>query len=237
MKSKKALLEQSDDIMFSAFMALVAKDEGERLIRENNHLETDSSAAISKETYQRVLKSLHHCLFLRDRRRVAHLSSRAFRIIAVAVCILVLLTTAALALFPSLRAYVSNMYLQEHENFTSAAFLPEDSQEGLAPQVGWVPEGFICIQQKDFKTSNVEIWGTADGKTIEFEKAIQGVTSISTSGSTHSTISIRDNSILVDVYAWDKRSVLSWFDMEHHYILKTEGLDLDTEIRIAENFH
>ena len=57
-KSSEELQSMIDDVLFAHLMALVAEAEGARLIKENQRLQNDPSAAVPKELDQKCIETI-----------------------------------------------------------------------------------------------------------------------------------------------------------------------------------
>ena len=109
MKSRKDLMEQYEDAMFSVMMDEIMSEEGRELLKENERLKADPDFVIPEEVDRRSLKTIARYFSKQKRTRAAHAVWRVFQRISVAAFTAMLLFTGIYAVSPEVRTVTLNL--------------------------------------------------------------------------------------------------------------------------------
>lgn len=160
MTEYERLLEEFDDAYFALLMEGVARKEGERLEALNGLLRDNPEAAVPESVDKRCLETIDRH-FARERRRAGlRKTGKVLRLAAVIMGISALLFTSAFALFEDFRVATLNLMLTVTERYTqfdikssdedsrkvSSGSSPASAQYFENAEIGWIPEGFECIE-------------------------------------------------------------------------------------------
>ena len=114
MSESNNVYDNFEDALFRLFMDRVAVVEGERLLRENEELKNDSSAAVSDDVQKRCLKAIKQGIVRRDRKSTRKAARRIARFLPLVAIIALLMGLVAYAAFPAFRAKVLNILMQQN---------------------------------------------------------------------------------------------------------------------------
>lgn len=147
-KDNNQLQENYDDALFALLMDAYAQREGERLIAENERLQSDSSAAVPEDLDKRILRFIEKETSRHSRRITAKGLAHPLGRLLIAAVIVIALFTTAFALSPDFRAGTLNLLL-EIDSVAASWQLHNDDDSSLSsldtlPEVvvSWVPEGY-----------------------------------------------------------------------------------------------
>lgn len=159
MTNRERLLENYEDALFALLMDDVARAEGERLIRENEALQTDPRAAVPddidlrcRRTIQRAFAKLGHSM------TAARWGKRIGKV-AVVAAIISTLFISAYASSPSFRAGTLNLLLEIDDKLATWQFndgglpqLPEGTDEAkeIGFDIGSIPKGYTITDIESF---------------------------------------------------------------------------------------
>lgn len=236
MKSKEQLLEQYDDLLFTALMERVAEKEGARLMEENAKLRADPSMDIPAESYQRGLQAINRAFAAHARRSGARVAGRVLRNIAVAVLVITLITAVSFAAFPELRAHVINTFLDIYETHTDFSFGETSFEAGdLTLDIKWLPDGFKLKEEGSTHNEEWKIyWDGADAYII-LEKSTPITQSVDTENARIERISIQDfdGTLILK----DDMVDIVWLNTISHtvYSVMAQQVDVEDVITIGEN--
>ena len=156
---KKNLYEQYDDVFFKALMSDVAKEEGKRLIEENERLKADPSFEMPETVYRRGLQTIRRAFREKAKKTAGRKAGRIIYRVAVVICVLVLLAVIAFALFPDLKANIANAFMHEYETHTDFMFQYDTpSEEERMIRIEWLPQGFELEKKGETYNENWEKW-------------------------------------------------------------------------------
>ena len=174
MTNRERLQENYEDALFALMMDGLARQEGERLMRENEALRETPAAAVPEDVTRRCLQTVRRALFRRRHRMSAKGIGRALGRLAVAAALVVALFTAAFAASPDFRAGTLNMVLALSEKaaiwrFPSSGYSAFDINSEEPPHVslGQQPEGYdiASIEEDPFRTT--VLYTSPAGETID----------------------------------------------------------------------
>ncbi len=153
MKSRKDLMEQYEDAMFSVMMDEIMSEEGRELLKENERLKADPDFVIPEEVDRRSLKTIARYFSKQKRTRAAHAVWRVFQRISVAAFTAMLLFTGIYAVSPEVRSVTLNLLIEVSDVATSMSFeegniaMSTSGKEDLLPyEFAEVPEGFTLTE-------------------------------------------------------------------------------------------
>lgn len=150
MKTHEELWEDYENAKFTLLMERVTQIEGEELIRENERLKNDPSAAVPEDLDKKCLKTIHKAFAKQRRRKATATVYRAIQKIAVPVFAIVSLFTVAYAVSPQVRLATLN-FVQETSNVATGLTLADvdgktqgdhDMNSIAGYTISYMPEGF-----------------------------------------------------------------------------------------------
>lgn len=166
MKTHRELVDSYLDASWALAMEKVSIRQGELARELEEQLEQDPEAAVPKHTVKRCRAAIRKA-FVPTVRRVKAVLARA--VIAAVLC--GLLTTAACAISPQFKEFLTRIFYSVTETFTSFTLRdPEvediskthgQSKEINGLRLEWLPEGYECMDGEEMERSQ---W-------VEFENA------------------------------------------------------------------
>ena len=235
---KKNLYEQYDDVFFKALMSDVAKEEGKRLIEENERLKADPSFEMPEPVYRHGLQTIRRAFRKEVRDTKTRKAGRLIYRIAAVIIVLMLLTAIVFAAFPDLRAELLNTFLNIYETHTDFTFTPENTETNDALQITtlWFPSGFELSEKNGTSLEYWEIWRKGSGM-ITIKKSTAQTQHIDTENAKIELILVQQYS----GYIITKPSVcrIIWLNTDNGvtYYVCGEDVDEETVIKIAKNMH
>ena len=235
---KEEFYEQYDDILFKAVMSQVAKEQGKRLIEENERLKDDPSFEVWEKSYKHGLQTIRGVFRKGTREVKTKKMGRLVYRIAVAVMILVIFTAVAFAAFPDFRADFVNMFLNIYETHTDFTFTPEtkESNEDLQITTLWFPNGFELVEKNETSLEYWEIWRKGNSM-ITLRKSMIQIQHIDTENA-------RVDPILIQSYSGSiitKPCVcrIIWLNTDNGIVYYASGEEVEeqTIITIANSMH
>lgn len=149
MSESNNVYENFEDALFRLFMDRVAVVEGERLLRENEELKSDPDAAVPDDVQKRCLKAIKQGIVRRDRKITGKAARRIARFMPLVAIIALLMGLVAYAAFPTFRAKVLNILIQQNGGQIDWEYVnkSEDTSEQLDIQTlsfnADLPQSFI----------------------------------------------------------------------------------------------
>jgi len=235
---KEDFYEQYDDLVFKAMMSEVAKEEGKRLIAENERLKSDPEFEMPETVYKNGLKTIRKTFREKATKTAGRKAGRIIYRVAVVIMILVLLTAVAFAAFPDLRAEFFNMFLNIYETHTDFSFTSEkyETYDDLQITTLWFPSGFELSEKNGTSEEYWKIWRNGSG-TITIKKSTAQTQHIDTENA-------KIEPILIQQYSGSiitKPSVcrIIWLNTDNGvtYYVCGEDVDEETVIKIANNLY
>lgn len=235
---KEDLYERYDDVLFNALMSEVAKEEGKRLIEENERLKADPSFEIPEPVYRHGLQTIRRAFREKAKKTAGRKVGRIIFRVAVVIMILVLLTAIVFAAFPDLRAELLNTFLNVYETHTDFTFTAEgnETNDDLQITTQWFPSGFELSEQNGTSLEYWEIWRKGSSM-LTIKKSTAQTQHIDTENA-------KIEPILIQQYSGSiitKPSVcrIIWLNTDNGiaYYVCGEEVDEETVIKIAKNLH
>ena len=234
---KEDLYEQYDEILFKSLMLEVAKEEGRRLIRENERLKGDPSFEVPAEIYRHGLETIRKTFKQRKSGARARKTGRLIYRIAVLFLAFILLATVAFAAFPDLRAKIVNIFLHEYETHTDFVFQgdgPYDNEHII--RVDWLPDGFELEESGETYDASWEKWSDNTGRAVIMSKSEPVTQSFDTEDAEVSSVTIQDyqGTMIIE----DDMIQVVWFNFDNNNVYSIVALDLTEAevINVAQNF-
>lgn len=151
MTRREQLQGQYEDALFALLMDDLMWQEGERLLEENERLKNDPDAAVPEEVMKRCSKIIKQEFTKKTISKVGRTSWNAFKQIAIAACISVLLFTAAFATSETVRVNTLNLLIDVCDRYTEYRFgsssATTDASGFSGFEVEWLPEGMTLMDQ------------------------------------------------------------------------------------------
>lgn len=201
MTRREQLQEQYEDSLFALLMDEIAKVEGERLLEENERLKQDPNAAVPEAVMRRCRKTINREFSKKNAAALYHTSIRVFNRIAVLVFVGILLFTGAFATSENLRINTLNLMIEVFDRNTEYRFGQHSQPKtGMGFEIGWLPEGFVLVDQERNNTSIWENYENANGDILHIE-----LTSLGENG----VISIdTEKAIVEEIFINEQRATL-----------------------------
>lgn len=236
MKSKEQLLEQYDDLLFTALMERVAEKEGARLMEENAKLRADPSMDIPAESYQRGLQAINRAFAAHARRSGVRVAGRLLRNIAIAVLTVIILASIAFAVSPELRAYVVTTFLNINETYTDISFMETPSSDNLQINLGWIPDGFDLGYEDAIEGDIERQYTNQQGGVFYVEKMEPHLITVDTENASIERVTIQGYEGASIRKGNEVRIVWLNTDIQTVYLVDAENLSFKDTLKIAENF-
>lgn len=236
MDIKKDLYEQYDEILFKTLMSEVAKQEGKRLIEENERLKTDSSFEMPMDIYKHGLQTIQRAFRSKLRGYKFKAGKRImYRFVSV-VFVVVLFLVIACAAFPNLKATIFNTFLDIYETHFSFSFKESNKDASYEINIGWLPNGFNEKEEGEGPFNTWKLYLNNNGSYIHLEKSDPITQVIDSEDATITETSVQGYDATVVVS--DEKMDLVWLNTDNQivYYVLTEGISFDELMKIAENF-
>ena len=245
MTKREQLIEQYEDALFALLMDSVAEEEGKKAIELNERLKADPEAEVPAEVRRRCEKLIRQEFNRKKARNLGRMTWKMVQRISVAVMLLLVLLTTAMAASEQLRLSILNVVIRTCEQYTEFTFEKEGNKDiEQVPQSAstnqdanmtyyydlgfeWIPEGYEVGDNgwADGKKNRLVCIYDQEGHRIDVnvvqysEKTIHKFVS---EESRKSNVEIQGYS--ATLYEKDLDSVYSqtlvWLDEENHYIIQ-----------------
>ena len=234
---KEDLYERYDNVLFNALMSEVAKEEGKRLIEENERLKADPSFNVSERYYKHGLQTIRRAFRKEVRDTKTRKAGRLIYRIAAVIIVLILLTAVVFAAFPDLRAKVFNTFMHEYETHTDFIFQAEGpNDEEHTIKIEWLPEGFELEATGEAWDEYWEKWSDKNGRAVILCKCDPVTQSFDTEDAEISSLLIQDYQ--GNMIKKNNNIQIVWFNQNNNFVytVTTEFLTESEAIEIAQNF-
>lgn len=240
MKTHEELWEDYENAKFALLMERVTQIEGEELIRENERLKNDPSAAVPEDLDKKCLKTIHKAFAKQRRRKATATVYRAIQKIAVPVFAIVSLFTVAYAVSPQVRLATLN-FVQETSNVATGLTLADvdgktqgdhDMNSIAGYTISYMPEGFYLANSMSDSRSERNLYENGQDASITLqvihtsETAIHNVDTENTDNSEPITINGYDG-VLIEK---EGRIQITLIDIEHLNFIDVISDNVDKEI-------
>lgn len=179
MTNRENLQENYEDSLFALLMDDFARQEGERLLQENEALKKDPAAAVPEAVTRHCLQTIRRELFRRRHGISARRAGRALRRFAVAAVLVVALFTAAFAASPAFRTGTLNMLLTFSEkaatwqsSFLGGRLLNTDDDIATSAKLQRLPEGYEVSDVEMERFRETITYSNQAGEEIELTSSI-----------------------------------------------------------------
>ena len=160
MTKREQLIEQYEDALFALLMDSVAEEEGKKAIELNERLKADPEAEVPAEVRRRCEKLIRQEFNRKKARNLGRMTWKMVQRISVAVMLLLVLLTTAMAASEQLRLSILNVVIRTCEQYTEFTFEKEGNKDiEQVPQSAstnqdanmtyyydlgfeWIPEGY-----------------------------------------------------------------------------------------------
>ena len=225
MKTHEELWEDYENAKFALLMERVTQIEGEELIRENERLKNDPSAAVPEDLDKKCLKTIHKAFAKQRRRKATATVYRAIQKVAVPVFDIVSLFTVAYAVSPQVRLATLN-FVQETSNVATGLTYADvdgktqgdhDMNSIAGYTISYMPEGFYLANSMSDSRSERKFYENGQDASITLqvihtnETAIHNVDTENTDNSELITINSYDG-VLIEK---EGRIQITLIDIEH----------------------
>ena len=162
MKTSEQLQDDYDEALFSLYMGMVMREQGESFIRENERLKTSDEFGIPETIDNRISELLHD--EKRKKERCAHgMSRRMKRNLLVAACTVVVLFGAFYATSPIVQAWTQHFVTYITDTATNFILESSDYEDvgNIEPyhcKFAYIPEGFACYEEVHDTDMGISIW-------------------------------------------------------------------------------
>ncbi|MCI8829083.1 MAG: DUF4367 domain-containing protein [Ruminiclostridium sp.] len=238
MKREEELQLEYEDILFKIMMDRVAQAEGAQMLEENQHLLEIPDAEVPQAIQQHAYKTIQTAFTKKKpQRRHTGTLRKGLRVAVVAVILLSLLMGATFAAFPNVRAKVINTIKNIYETHTDFTYQTDaEAPKDLEINVGWLPDGFYIREEGSISNHSWEDYEDNQGNVIMIEKSLPiGTSSIDTEDA--NIISTTMHGFEATLITKNKEARILWLDTEKNivYFVNTEGLSIETMLKIAES--
>lgn len=237
MRREEELQQEYEDILFKIMMDRVAQAEGTRLLEENQQLLEQSDAEVPQEIQKHAYKTIRSAFSKRKRSQRAGSLRRGLRVAVIAAILIALTMGVTFAAFPDVRAKVINTIKNIYETHTDFTYQTDaEAPKDLEINVGWLPEGFDIREEGSISNHSWEDYEDNQGNVIMIEKSFPiGTSSIDTEDA--NIISTTMHGFEATLITKNKEARILWLDTEKNivYFVNTEGLSIETMLKIAES--
>lgn len=148
-EQERKLYEDYDDALFSIIMYQVAKEEGKRLLEENQRL-IDEGFEVPESLNKKCMETIRRAERKKKRTHYTRSIWNAAKMTLVAAAMMSLLLNVACAAVPEFRASVLNLLLKVTEVGTEVRVGsgPLPAAADITFEFSYIPEGFTIFQQE-----------------------------------------------------------------------------------------
>ena len=129
MTKREQLIEQYEDALFALLMDSVAEEEGKKAIELNERLKADPEAEVPAEVRRRCEKLIRQEFNRKKARNLGRMTWKMVQRISVAVMLLLVLLTTAMAASEQLRLSILNVVIRTCEQYTEFTFEKEGNKD------------------------------------------------------------------------------------------------------------
>ena len=159
MTNHERLTEQYEDALFALLMDSVAEEEGKQALELNERLKADPAAEVPESARRRCEATIRREFNRKRAKKLGKVTWKVVRRVSVAVMLMVVLLTTAMAASEQFRLGVLNAVINTYDRYTELTFKGEDEVAPRDPTpeeaeqnedwtyyygVGfeWIPEGY-----------------------------------------------------------------------------------------------
>lgn len=159
MTNHERLTEQYEDALFALLMDSVAEEEGKQALELNERLKADPAAEVPESARRRCEATIRREFNRKRAKKLGKVTWKVVRRVSVAVMLMVVLLTTAMAASEQFRLGVLNAVINTYDRYTELTFKGEDEVAPRDPPpekaeqnedwtyyygVGfeWIPEGY-----------------------------------------------------------------------------------------------
>lgn len=177
MKTHEELVEDFENAKFALLMEEVMRLEGEELIRENERLKNDPSAAVPEGLDRKCIKTIHRAFAKQRRQEAAAVGHRVLQRVSIAVFAVVFLFSAVYAVSPKARLATLNFLVQTSDVATGLTFADADDKtqgdHDLNTIAGYslpdMPEGFYLFNSMSDNRSERKFYENGQDASITIQ--------------------------------------------------------------------
>ena len=159
MTNHERLTEQYEDALFALLMDSVAEEEGKQALELNERLKADPAAEVPESARRRCEATIRREFNRKRAKKLGKVTWKVVRRVSVAVMLMVVLLTTAMAASEQFRLGVLNAVINTYDRYTELTFKGEDEVAPRDPTpeeaeqnedwtyyygggVEWIPEGY-----------------------------------------------------------------------------------------------
>ena len=154
MTKREQLIEQYEDALFALLMDSVAEEEGKKAIELNERLKADPEAEVPAEVRRRCEKLIRQEFNRKKARNLGRMTWKMVQRISVAVMLLLVLLTTAMAASEQLRLSILNVVIRTCEQYTEFTFEKEGNKD-----IEQVPQSASTNAGRGPSLVNIKIFG------------------------------------------------------------------------------
>ncbi|MCB5925252.1 DUF4367 domain-containing protein [Clostridium sp. DFI.5.61] len=244
MTNHERLTEQYEDALFALLMDSVAEEEGKQALELNERLKADPAAEVPESVRRRCEATIRREFNRKKAKKLGKMTWKVVRRLSVAVMLMVVLLTTAMAASEEFRLSVLNAVINTYDRYTELTFRGESGNTPVAPSVEdeelnddctyyyglgfeWIPEGYEIGDDglsKDNGTRRISFYDdmghVIDVDVIKYSSG--GIYQFDSEDSQKIDVSIQGYS--AELYIKDPsfgyRRLLVWIDQENDYVIQ-----------------
>ena len=198
MKRYEQLQEQYEEALLALLMEEAARNEGEKLLEENERLKHAPEITIPKAVLRRGRRTIHWEFSKRNAAAFCQTSGKGFQRVAVFAFAAILLFTGVFAASEDFRLQTLNLIVEVFESHTNFRFSQiSESTNNYDFEIGWLPEDFTLVEQNKSYDSSWVNYKSSKGEFLYIDLAFlgnYGSANYDTENATAEEITINDSS-------------------------------------------